>query len=279
MITNAYELDAITFNQLVKNRIMYYQICIDGSEASHNKQRPHINNYDSYQRIMNNIREIIKTSKTNSFLISLRSNITKETENYLEQYLYELYNIIGNDKRFEVTFQSVRNWGGGNVEANNVHIVDLESILYEKWFGLAAKIGLNSAETMDLSVRTGICSANFIEGYVIYPDCSVHKCTIAYANKELRSEGHIGQIDTKGVLTLDYEKIMKWMRHDYNNTKCCDCFMYPLCVAGSCPYSSNIQGNTINLSTHCDNLKALVDSKIICMHIKNLIRDIPANIK
>ena len=274
MTTNAYELDVEAFNLLVKNRIMYYQICIDGFEITHNKQRPHSTNSDSYQRIMNNIREIKQTSKTNGFLISLRSNITKETELYLEQYLIELYSIIGNDKRFEVAFQGVRNWGGGNVEANNVDIVDDESYLYEKWFSIAAQIGLNSAETMDLSVRTGICSANFIEGYVVYPDCSVHKCTLAYANEKLKSEGCIGQIDTKGVLTLDYNKIIKWMSHDYNDLTCCDCFMYPLCVAGSCPYSSNIQGNSINLSSHCDNLKAFVNSKILCMNIKGLIPDI-----
>lgn len=271
MTTNAYELDIDTFNELVRNRVLAYQICIDGNRESHNKQRPHATNNDSYDRIIHNIREIARNAKSNTFLISLRTNIAYETEDYIEEYLHEIYDIIGNDKRFEIVFQGVRNWGGARISNNNVVLVDEESKLYEKWYTKAAKIGLNSAETMDLSIYSSMCAANFVAGYVIYPDCSVHKCTLAYFSDKARDEGCIGKIDNDGNLSVDYSKIMKWMVHDSHNEKCLNCILYCVCKGGACPYSSNIIGNPINKSNHCGELYSLVMSKIRCLYLKDMI--------
>ena len=271
MTTNAYELDIDTFNELVKNRVLAYQICIDGNKESHNKQRPHITNNDSYERIIHNIKEISKNAKSNTFLISLRTNIAYETEDYIEEYLHEIHNIIGNDKRFEIVFQGVRNWGGERIYNNNVVLVDEESRLYEKWYTKAAKIGLNSAETMDLSIYSSMCAANFIAGYVIYPDCSVHKCTLAYFSDKVHDQGYLGKIECNGNLSLDYSKIMKWMAHDSHNEKCLNCILYCICKGGACPYSSNIIGKPINSSNHCQELYSLVMSKVKCLCLKNMI--------
>ncbi len=271
MTTNAYELDIDTFNELVKNRVLAYQICIDGNRESHNKQRPHATNNDSYDRIMHNIRDIAQNAKSNTFLISLRTNIATETEAYIEEYLHEIYSIVGNDKRFEIVFQGVRNWGGTRINSNTVTLVDEESKLYEKWYTRAARIGLNSAETMDLSIYSSMCAANFVAGYVIYPDCSVHKCTLAYFSDKARDQGCIGKIDSNGRLSVDYSKVMRWMVHNSHNEKCLKCILYCVCKGGACPYSANIIGNPINKSNHCNELYSLVMSKIKCLYIKNMI--------
>lgn len=271
MTTNAYELDIDTFNELVRNRVLAYQICIDGNRESHNKQRPHATNNDSYDRIIHNIREIARNAKSNTFLISLRTNIAYETEDYIEEYLHDIHDIIGDDRRFEIVFQGVRNWGGARISNNNVVLVDEESKLYEKWYTKAAKIGLNSAETMDLSIYSSMCAANFVAGCVIYPDCSVHKCTLAYFSDKARDEGCIGKIDNDGNLSVDYSKIMKWMAHNSHNEKCLNCILYCVCKGGACPYSSNIIGNPINKSNHCSELYSLVMSKIRCLYLKDMI--------
>ena len=273
MTTNAYELDIDTFNELVRNRVLAYQICIDGNRESHNKQRPHAINNDSYDKIIHNITEIARNAKSNTFLISLRTNIASETEDYIEEYLHDIYDIIGDDKRFEIVFQGVRNWGGTRINHNNVVLVDEESKLYEKWYTKAAKIGLNSAETMDLSIYPSMCAANFIAGYVIYPDCSVHKCTLAYFSDKAHNEGCIGKIDNNGNLSVDYSKVMKWMIHDSHNEKCLNCVLYCVCKGGACPYSSNIICNPINKSNHCSELYSLVMSKIKCLYLKNMINE------
>ena len=271
MTTNAYELDINTFNELIANRVLAYQICIDGNRVSHNRQRPHATRGDSYEVILNNIKEIVKHAKSNTFLISLRTNIAEETQGYIEEYLHEIYDIIGDDKRFEIVFQGVRNWGGTRIGENSVSLVENESKLYEKWYVKAAKIWLNSAENLDLSIHSEMCAANFIEGYVIYPDCSVHKCTLAYYGKNERNFGHIGRIDSNGSLIIDNAKIMRWMIHDSKNEKCQNCALYCICKGGACPYSSNIIGKPIYESRHCSELYSLVISKIKCLYIKNMV--------
>ena len=274
MTTNAYELDINTFNTLVRNRILAFQICIDGNRESHNRQRPHVTKDDSYQRIMENIKNIENHANTNTFLITLRSNIAKETEPYLESYLNEIYNIVGNDKRFEIVFQGVRNWGGSRIDDKIVNIVDNESLLYEKWYLKAAEIGLNSAEVMNLSVRGEMCAGNFQNGYIINPDCSVHKCTLSFFGDEnTREMGRIGQIKPDGTMEVDISKNAKWLSHYTTYPKCEKCVMYVLCKGGSCPYSSNIIGNPIHETRHCQELMALVKSKIKCQNLKNMISE------
>ena len=271
MTTNAYELDIDTFNELVSNRLLSYQICIDGDRNSHDRQRPHASGNGSYDKIMYNIRDIATKAKSNVFRVSLRTNIARETEEHIEPYLHEIYDIIGNDSRFEIVFQGVRNWGGERIYQNKVVLVENESQLYEKWYVMAAKIGLNSAENLDLSMCSSMCAANFVAGYVIYPDCSVHKCTLAYYGENTREEGHIGKVNSDGKLSVDYSKIMKWMIHNSHNEKCQNCYLYCTCKGGACPYSSNIIGCPINETNQCAELKSLVNSKIRCLYIKNMI--------
>ncbi len=271
MTTNAYELDIDTFNTLTRNRILAYQICIDGNKESHNRQRPHAVNDDSYQRIMENIRNIKNHANTNTFLITLRSNIAKETEPYLESYLNEIYSIVGDDKRFEIVFQGVRDWGGSRIGDKIVNVVDDESLLYEKWYLKAAEIGLNSAEVMNLSIIGEMCAGNFNNGYVVYPDCSVHKCTLSYFSDDKRESGRIGQIKSNGTMDIDISKSANWLFHNSSAPECKKCVMYVLCKGGSCPYSSNIIGVPIHKTRHCQDLMALVKSKIKCQNLKNMI--------
>ena len=46
--TNGYELDLVTFRELTKNHLRYYQITIDGPAIIHNSQRPHKVKKDSF---------------------------------------------------------------------------------------------------------------------------------------------------------------------------------------------------------------------------------------
>ena len=270
--TNGYELDLDTFQQLIQNRILFYQICIDGNEFSHNKQRPHVTDKDSYHRIIENIKNIKNNCASNTFKISLRSNVTEETENYLEAYLQEIYSIVGSDERFEIVFQGVRDWGG-RVEANHIEILkEKENSIYEKWYVRAAQIGLNSAEKMDITVYSGVCEGNCSNSFIIFPDCSVHKCTVAYYNQKTRCSGHLGQILPDGRMEIDEAKIMTWMSRSNNcMEKCDDCKLYPDCKGGACPYHTNILGESMATTNHCDCLWAMAIAKIKCMDIKNQI--------
>lgn len=273
--TNGYELDESTFEELVRNRILSYLICIDGNQTSHNRQRPHFQNDDSYQRIMSNIKAIKNNCKSRAFLITLRSNVTAQTEQYMDAYLDDLWQIIGDDKRFKIVFQGVREWGGERIHDNRVEIVDSESRVYSEWYLKAAKRGFHSAERLHLDLTAPFCAGNFINGFIVNPDCSLHKCTLCYYNPETKSRGSIGKINSAGVMEVDDAVVMNWLSRKNNHIERCDsCKLYPTCKGGHCPFFTNIGHSNMGQSKHCDELNAMAIAKVKCMELKNLIPDL-----
>ena len=78
MTTNAYNLDAKTFDELYNLNVRIYQITLDGLEAQHNNQRVLKNGEGTFRRIVNNllyIRDNYTKYKLTS--ISIRVNIEK----------------------------------------------------------------------------------------------------------------------------------------------------------------------------------------------------------
>ena len=149
MSTNGYLLTVDIFEQLVSNRIVEYQICLDGPEECHNRTRPHKTNIDSYQRIYTNLVNIKNKSKYKSFKLAIRCNITPSIEKYLDKYLATLSECFSHDPRFFVLFQCVRNWGGDCILPE--HIVDNESRIYKKWYAKASELELCSKDIGPMS--------------------------------------------------------------------------------------------------------------------------------
>lgn len=72
-------------------------------------------------------------------------------------------------------------------------------------------------------------------------------------------------------MDIDISKSANWLFHNSSAPECKKCVMYVLCKGGSCPYSSNIIGVPIHKTRHCQDLMALVKSKIKCQNLKNMI--------
>lgn len=119
--TNGYELDLKTFKSLIKNHVLYYQITIDGPKEIHNKQRPHKTNSDSFEKIVKNLMDIKENVKGNRYKIAVRVNISTSVQPYIEDFIEWLYNKFGNDSRFTIVWEIVRDWGGEKIKNNQNH--------------------------------------------------------------------------------------------------------------------------------------------------------------
>lgn len=97
MSTNGYELDVHTFERLIRSRILSYQICLDGDRDTHNVQRPHYENPDSYEKIFSNLKNIKEQIKTRTFKIGIRANMTPFAEKNMMIHLEKLAQVFGND--------------------------------------------------------------------------------------------------------------------------------------------------------------------------------------
>lgn len=266
MTTNGYDLDLETFRSLISNRILSYQVCIDGSECTHNVQRPHFLNSDSYQKIYSNLLSIKRSIKSNTFKIVIRANMTPFVEEHLLDHLENLALDFGNDKRFSIYFQGVRDWGGNRISENDVEIVADEENYYKKWYDIASEKGLNSADFISVGPVTGLCEANLKNGYLIYYDGSVHKCSLASQDEMSKDIDTVGQIEDGGKMIIDSEKIAKWIVNRVSSENCYNCSLFPICCGGSCPYSKNIKGQK-----SCLPIKEMIKAHLRCLDYRNMI--------
>ena len=263
MSTNGYELDLKTFDRLIKSRILSYQICLDGNASSHNLQRPHFCNTDSYERIFYNLQQIKDNIKTRTFKIGIRANMTPLVETDMKEHLERLADTFGSDSRFNVYFQGVRDWGGDRFKRNKPEIIDNEEDYYRRWYDIACDMGLNSAESLEFSPVYGLCEANLKNGYVITYDGKIIKCSLASYNEKYKDINEIGYIGEKGKAVIYQNKQAKWIVNRVNTPKCYKCYAYPICCGGSCPYMKNIQGKH-----SCLPIKEMIKAHLRCMDAK-----------
>ena len=266
MTTNGYDLDLETFRSLISNRILSYQVCIDGSKCTHNVQRPHFQNSDSYQKTYSNLLSIKRNIKSNTFKIVIRANMTPFVEEHLLGHLEDLASDFGNDKRFSIYFQGVRDWGGNRISENAVEIAPDEENYYKKWYDIASEKGLNSADFIPVGPVTGLCEANLKNGYLIYYDGSIHKCSLASQDETSKDIDTVGQIEDGGKMIIDNEKIAKWIVNRVSSENCYNCSLYPICCGGSCPYSKNIKGQK-----SCLPIKEMIKAHLRCLDYRNMI--------
>lgn len=97
MSTNGYELDVDTFRALISYRILSYQICLDGDRCTHNVQRPHYVESDSYERVLNNLIAIQKQVRSRTYKIGIRANMTPFVEEHMQEHLERLSQYFAGD--------------------------------------------------------------------------------------------------------------------------------------------------------------------------------------
>lgn len=240
--SNGYLLDLQTFRELLKYNVVHYQITIDGNRETHNSQRPHRTNKDSFERIMQNLKDIAQNEKR-YYKIALRVNITKNILHNINQYLDELAFFAHND-HFQIHWQYVKDYGG-----EQVHLITKERI-YESndfvdFINLATKRGIGSLSYMFFGVGNGLCEAPRKYAYFIDHEAKLHKCTISLYQDETRDVNNIGYINDQGIAVIDEEKEATWLIRDPVDEECENCLYFPLCMAQTCPHSRKLRKQKI----------------------------------
>ena len=238
--TNGYLLSVEVFEQLLKDRIYFYQITIDGNKEIHNKNRPHKTDSDSFTKIYKNLLDIKEKIKNRSFRIIIRINLTKEMSEQLNEILKQFKKDFGGDERFSFAVQPVKNWGGDKIEKNKgelVHclsdyIFDLDKF-NEQGIKLAGKKFFNFGETF--------CDSNLKDGFLIDTDGSLKRCSIAIYDKNVRDINTVGYISSEGEPIMNGNDV-KWKRKIISES-CTRCRVFPLCCCATCNLSFYIKNN------------------------------------
>jgi uncharacterized protein len=265
--TNGYLLNNDTFQKLVANGMLFYQITLDGNESIHNLQRPHKTESDSYTTIINNLEMISRLPRNIRFEVGLRINLSglmerKEVYKFID-YIAQIFNT---DKRFVIIWQWVRDWGGKRIQKYDVKKIVGESNACIAYMEYAKNKGLKNVDLISTTTGTDSCEAFFRNGYVINYDGNVYKCAMCIEDKK---NNCIGYISKSGEMIIDLSKERKWLKREYIEEKCKKCIYLPMCIMNRCHYSSKIHGKT-----KCIEYKDLIESQIISMIVQHKYLDI-----
>jgi uncharacterized protein len=229
--TNGYYFTAEHFDKMLSLNTNKITITIDGRKETHDKQRVLRSGKGSYDKIIQQLVEVKNISKNKNFHINLRSNVSAEGYDDLGNYVKEMSQLFGDDKRFSFSFRPVYDWGGERVEdfKDNIISNDKERNVYKKLLEIG--IPLNYWQHYEELMTSSVCYACRNYFYAIETNQKISKCTsIDKGAKNF----YVGELKNDGTMIINDEIIAKWCSR-YTNNKICDtCFFEANCSSNFC---------------------------------------------
>jgi uncharacterized protein len=224
--TNGYNLTLDLFKKLKKMRITDYQVTIDGLPEIHDKQRMLVDGGKTFDVIMNNLTEIKNNINSSTITFVLRTNISKEMLEHMDEFCTLLNKHFKDDKRFNFFWQLVGDYG--YVKEESVRDLfgqtkDYKWLIenYTDWF-------INGYTASLYGPDGGVCYAFKRNSVVIDAKGNIRKCTCDLDEK-VNWFGVMGQV-------LDKEKHEAWLneRAITSESSCYRCKKRPLCHNRQC---------------------------------------------
>ncbi len=229
--TNAYYLDLDTYKMLQKYNLVNIQITMDGIKETHNKQRVLANGAGTYDTIIKNLLTIKNETRSAVQKIIIRTNVSKDIYDTLNQYIEQYDRMFGDDSRFTFLIRPVGDWGGDAVKGISEKLMNRDS------FRLIYKKLLESDKCLDMTFINGylqpagsVCYAARRHFYLIRSNGDINKCTCVLDS----DYNHIGKLLSDGTMLIDEDKMAKWVGLP-NMKKCDNCSFMGSCLSDNCP--------------------------------------------
>jgi uncharacterized protein len=223
LTTNAFLLRKSLLEDLLSFRQTFYQITLDGFGQTHDLVRKRAGGKGSFDRIWANLLDA-KTVESD-FHIQLRIHVRRENVDDLPVLMRALGENFGEDKRYTIDFEHLRNLGGdgGRSIVQPMTRAEMKGIeeecrdIYRSYAKGKADFhdlqdGLVTEQhASNLSPPAGsqyICYAAKANSLLIRSDGRIGKCTVALDD----DRNTIGRIREDGTVELDNEKLRPWLR-------------------------------------------------------------------
>lgn len=243
MTTNGYNLTLDVFEELQKYHILSYMVTIDGNQDTHNMQRPHMTDSDSYTTILNNLRSIRDNCKRNNFRIGIRINISHNIMPYLNEYIDSMAKEFGNDVRFGMIWEWVKDWGGEKICSNYDLVMDsFEETNYQEYLNIITEKGLRLDKGQAMTrLGSEMCIASRKNGFLINYDGKIYKCAMALYDESLQDVNCIGKLESSGHMVINEYKNSLWVGQGKISDECHNCKFYPECMGLLCPLAAKLR--------------------------------------
>ena len=237
VITNGYDLNHF-FHLFGENKICDIQVTIDGTKDFHNKTRIHHQDFNTFDKIINNIEYILKN--TDDVKIKVRVNTDKnniedflnlrkyfEKKNFFKSEKFSIYSALIYDNKsitekdkYNVKFMSSHEYLSSHLKANTIKYCNgYHGLLYRIKDAIQKKHALYLSPTY--------CSAQ-TSGYVFSPLGEIYPCWEVIG----RPEYVIGKI-SGDTIVWDTGILNEWRSYNIGKTSCVKC-KYALLCGGGC---------------------------------------------
>ncbi|MEK3833395.1 radical SAM/SPASM domain-containing protein [Paenibacillus sp. FSL R7-0128] len=250
MISNGYLLTKEVAQQLVnENKINSVQITLDGGPETHNQTRYLRNGQGSFDRILENIKDIADIINVN-----IRVNVSQNNVADIHRLIPILLSN-GLNKKVNLYFAPVTVHEGTCQSVSESCLVTEE---FSKWetelIDYADNLGFEMGNMYPSNLGGGVCTAVSNNTFVIDSEGDLFKCWNEVGKKESR----IGSL-TEGITNIN--QYVNWIEWNFPE-KCMDCSIFPLCK-GRCPDMSR-NGKEVE----CNQLKFNIVDRLIryCMN-------------
>lgn len=228
--TNGYLLNLEVYKKLQQYNVVSIQITMDGLQETHDAQRVLANGKPTYTTILNNLLAIKQQTKSAAQKIIIRTNVSREVYEQLDDYMDFYHNAFGDDKRFRYLIRPVGDWGGDAVHCMEKSLMDKKafSLVYDK---IAAKNTLNlSFYEQQLMPGGNICYANMRNSFIIRADGRINKCSCLLDIED----NQLGILSEYGTMDIDMNKHARWI-YSKDTPHCTQCSFYVACLNANCP--------------------------------------------
>ena len=229
LTTNAYTLDRKLARQLLDLNQEFFQITLDGWGEVHDRTRRLANGGGTFSTIWENIWAL--REQPHVFDCLLRIHLTPENIESTEYLCQQIGVMAGNDQRFRLDIQNVRNMGGelgslvesisdDELDARRVRLLQVFAESTGRVFrdpnaagGLPRGESASSQRATSDSDDSGevapyICYAAKPNSLLIRSTGRIGKCTVAF--KDERND--LGHLNPDGTIKIDEEKLRFWSR-------------------------------------------------------------------
>lgn len=230
----------------IKNRkFQHLQVTLDGPRRIHNKRRGFKTGKGSFQIILTNIRRILGETYTKILLL-----VNFDQENH--EHIPELLDILeqeGIARNVELAFNPVFQTNFNRAHCDQFSLPEFRT--YQVWktlYELALQRGFNCNALRIF--QKGPCSFNRRSYLIFDPSGDIYKCIGFLGTQGLK----VGNVKDNFLTTL--ERIEKQVAIEpWDNDKCRNCALLPLCLGG-CRFHSYVKyGNITNTFCHEDLIK------------------------
>ena len=234
--TNGYLLTVPVIKELIKYKVLYYQITIDGLKEAHDRRKKLKDGSGTYDVIIENLLDIKRNVHTRTVNFLIRSNFLKSDLSSLPDCIEAYYQYFGDDERFLFAPGGAGDWGGGNTEGVSLDYFTNNDFqkLFDKLLD-CRPLNYGFFHNFQDDGRN-ICYASKMHSYAIGADGSIYKCT---CNFEFENN-LLGYITDDGTFVIDKSKqrpfIVGALRH--LNETCSDCFFSIRCAGSYCIVNS-----------------------------------------